>query len=841
MPKSQYINYDQYNNLNNSELESKQEQENFINSNIIEYSISDKITKEDFDKVYKFAMSIVVKDEEEARDYETDASAENSVELIRQVEDGLIEVEYFNPEVEIYSLDSDREIIYDDAGNPITEVFNEINYYYERLLLGFVGEDGNIHQPNPYVIRVAEDGAIINYDPSIMTEGETAKFIEIYQNSLRYYKRILYNKAFSQEQLFNWFSKTIVLFMAMERFLSVKSTDVNDIDIYDSSMIRNLLNSYGLNDLADGEVFYRKNIYQYRILKKFNDLIKYKGSKNVIDIILDIFNYKNDVEIKKYILAKSIKDSDVNLRFYEIDYNNANLMENLPNSPSEGYTSFLDKTSEDSDETWLLTENDADNLDFNYIPTKYLSLINRSRIDNGIIMVSYLYNLLKDVDSEDSTLNENITLDIDVYSNYLSLFSEDTIEDISLYDVILGITHIINMLKYLNSDSYNDDEISDFSGYKTYGINLSNLYNFNRDSLSVSITRSGIDSTITNFSNYSWYTKKDSIYDDNSYEMTVKEILDFLHDVSDNGGSYIGYPHRLFYNINQDEIKTNPDNYTIKTLLTIADILKNKMAKTSSAVEYKLLEYLYETLYIIDTPSLISGDSIISEATYLSYSHEDRANLYLDLIETDNLKLYITPTEEIDDIKSFYFDRMLELTDWIEASFDHPFFENLEYASLSNARDSLEFLKETLDIFRSYTTQIKTISTIPTYNDVLESVNPKEYLYKIINKNIQDGNDHGDERIFKLEESFKLYEAINFVVSDIDDTYEHSLSTTDNSIDVYVHSDYTEYTLSLDAGTANATLSVNTITKSNDGICEITVTDNNNSVNTKTIQVTFSS
>ena len=93
------------------------------------------------------------------------------------------------------------------------------------------------------------------------------------------------------------------------RMIDSKVSTSKDIDEFDRTDVNNFLTSFGLKNFttsATRDEFMNQEQYLKRIIKNYGALKQQKGSRDVIDTILNIFNYGDrSVDVNKYMLYES--------------------------------------------------------------------------------------------------------------------------------------------------------------------------------------------------------------------------------------------------------------------------------------------------------------------------------------------------------------------------------------------------------------------------------------------------------------------------------------------------------------------------------------------------------
>ncbi len=150
-----------------------------------------------------------------------------------------------------------------------------------------------------------------NYGQFEFQRNEIANFLDIYSVTRDYYYKVLLNKSFIAEDEYKLYEKLFISFFAIERFLNSKIDNIRNIDFFNSRDIFNFLESYGLGILNSFNFFLNSKDYKLNIIRYFNELVRLKGSKDVISILLRIFDIQDtDIDIKKFFLLENVEKGD---------------------------------------------------------------------------------------------------------------------------------------------------------------------------------------------------------------------------------------------------------------------------------------------------------------------------------------------------------------------------------------------------------------------------------------------------------------------------------------------------------------------------------------------------
>jgi hypothetical protein len=198
--------------------------------------------------------------------------------------------------------------------------------FQERALSPFVLYDAyytyRYFYGNSYKARVAEDSEIIgyfigdntrlsaftrNYGAKRYQKEEIYKFLDIYKLTRDYFYKVLRNNSFIFDDAHSLYEKLFISFFAIERFLNSKIENIHDLDYYNSQDIENFLESYGLGIINQFKFLIDGEDYKINIVKNFAELTRKKGSKDVIETLLRVFQLEDrEIDIKKFLLVDNI-------------------------------------------------------------------------------------------------------------------------------------------------------------------------------------------------------------------------------------------------------------------------------------------------------------------------------------------------------------------------------------------------------------------------------------------------------------------------------------------------------------------------------------------------------
>ena len=314
--------------------------------------------REDVDELTNLASYIsglIIKDEQMAEEAETDRSLKMADRYIRAIEGTLNKARSF-------------EI------NAIIKNYAESNEDYKGLQ--------DFYNIPPYNARKAKDREIItSLNSSSLSLADQGLFQKCYYDTLNYYRNVTYTRAFSNQdynfEFFNWY----LVFSAALKFINSKMDHYFDVDTYDKTKLKNGFISWGLDYFDDFPMVYQKKIY-----RAINDLVRSKGTNEVFLRIKQLFEFAG-LDVHTYHLGKTADETD--LRFYQTPIGEDPDFVNNKKIPYEDIT--------ETDPYWRADKDDILKTDFNPIATKYISVDAVIDVMENSKKLSYLVTYLNEI------------------------------------------------------------------------------------------------------------------------------------------------------------------------------------------------------------------------------------------------------------------------------------------------------------------------------------------------------------------------------------------------------------------------------------------------------------
>lgn len=284
-----------------------------------------------------------------------------------------------------------------------------------------------------------------NYGYKNQEKVEIANFLEIYRTSREYYYKVLLNKAFVKDPEYSLYEKLMITYIAIERFLNSKIENLRNPDYFTSKDIFNFLESYGLGVLNNEEFNFiiAEKDFKLNIVKYFNDLVRLKGSKDVISILLNVFEVGDiTMEIKKFLILEKqyheykeapinslAKLGDSSIKFIEVPYFSENGTREILNALRTGqdidYELFISQ-----DEYWNaidVSETDLLDIGIDVAETKYLGLMLSENVYKKFFLSRYMFSTI-------NYLYDNLRIETSPILYDTNIDTGDLYDTISIYE-----------------------------------------------------------------------------------------------------------------------------------------------------------------------------------------------------------------------------------------------------------------------------------------------------------------------------------------------------------------------------------------------------------------------
>ena len=324
----------------------------FMKLDNLTYEIVSQEDINDIKNVIDFAEGLVIKDYDEAMKYETleiSTAADTYTSIV---------------------MDIGISSLTDLEKQTILKTYKEKNQYYLKL-----NSEYNIDY---FTARQAKDFDILKATNNSLVDSDKTLFLQAYHETVNYYFQVIHTSGLKGEPLYKEYFRQIVIFFAIQRYLTKKMERFFDIDRYTKTDCKNTFISYGL-DYFDGLPL----TYQRKLIKKINTIIQYKGTNKCFEVILDAFGFDN-IKINKYVLAKDWKNDDI--FFYKTP------IDQVVNVETDEVVPFENVIAGDA--MWQAEKEEILKYNFNTVDSKYLSINVFSDIVKNTTNTAYFASLL---------------------------------------------------------------------------------------------------------------------------------------------------------------------------------------------------------------------------------------------------------------------------------------------------------------------------------------------------------------------------------------------------------------------------------------------------------------
>lgn len=309
----------------------------------------------------------------------------------------------------------------------------------------------------PYTARLSERFSLL-YCPASDPEILADDFKDSYEKCRMYIIRVFYTDAFrgSQGTYYEGFIGMAILFMAMNQmYYKYLNADIGR-DFYDLESLKVVYEAYGVPFYDNIPIKYHK-----RVIKKINELIKYKGCEKIFVDLCNIFDY-DILGIYQYYLVKERKynadkipitawtpqkdasgkviynnDGSPSMgldysRMYDYYFLKCNIEEDpysqiMDNNNLEAYEKIAvpDDYWFDSDPDTIKTVQESE---YNYIETKYIGVQVMFDITEMLYESSYFMRMILD--------NKKLSTELSVHHDRLDI-------EVNLFDLIIYLFALI--------------------------------------------------------------------------------------------------------------------------------------------------------------------------------------------------------------------------------------------------------------------------------------------------------------------------------------------------------------------------------------------------------------
>lgn len=308
----------------------------------------------------------------------------------------------YNSEIPIHKLsDNQNDLLYSFGVIDILKT-----RYPKAKYLDYLGSN----RIDIYNARCAARFKLLRMDRDVPKEV-SSRFVDKYEQNRVYTLKVVYNEAFKLgSDYYNNFIAIFILLQTMIDILAEMPDFIIKRDLFDIQMIKLFFEYHGVDFFSEIPM-----IYQKRMVRNLNKLLKYKSTtKNIVDIC-SLFGFEN-IEVFKYYLLKERQVDKFGEFIYNYDENgNEDITKDfdlkflkvpIHGNPDDyihnkrNYNDYDDIVSGDAywngelDHEYI--KNAIMEKEFNYIQSKYLSVDTIYSMEELTFQLVYFYNMLFD-------------------------------------------------------------------------------------------------------------------------------------------------------------------------------------------------------------------------------------------------------------------------------------------------------------------------------------------------------------------------------------------------------------------------------------------------------------
>lgn len=585
------------------------------------------------------------------REYEIYGDSNNYYRMLSGLPNlGTTENEFIKLPIEIYSkydIDTNK-YVHQFTDEEIRLVSSEQAYTDmimsnpDKPYLNFLGDK----RISPLKARRANNFSLLYVSSVDVPSTFYDSFTREYERYREYVCTVLYNKHMANSyNLYDNFMAMCIMFMTIQRMITLSFKSGIDRDLYDWDFIQNLYGAYNVpfNESLSIDT-------HITLLKNLNRLLQYKSTDKVFFDLCSLLGYSN-IEFEKYYLIKSHKvdvngnpimvyndDGSLNKSaMYDLYFKTANLTEKnvtlaLQNSSS---TKTYEEVTE-SDPFWW-DSGDLKNTiledEFNYCETKYVSL--NMMYNMTEIMFDITYAIQTILDQKDN---------IDTYGITISLPKISLDRKFSLFDVMVFIIAGMSKMNGFKGNIPNKySEISHIYGFRKDAFNTDNmdaaLYAISGGLQGAQTGTASVPlASGSNSANVAWKKRLDWYVYNPSTGTFKKDFPDNdIRYVDLSTGNYVKYDGAT--TVYWNNIQSADDiNKLFNSIQSFRDNIVNAMWETDDINKYTAYRALYDvylTKSTVDTMFTKSDGSIAT--TYLDYLSDADIDLYNMINDTEDL------------------------------------------------------------------------------------------------------------------------------------------------------------------------------------------------------------
>lgn len=474
-------------------------------------------------------------------------------------------------------------------------------------------------------------------------------FTKTYERSREYVCTVLYNRSMSKAyEHYDNFMGLCIMFMTIQRIVTLSFREGISRDLYDWDFIRNLYEAYNIPFIESLPMETHMTL-----IKNFNHLLRHKSTDKVLFDLCSLLGYSN-VELEKYYLVRDHKldannnpvivyDADGNVDYtqtYDLYFKSVPLDEkNVTLALQDKSSTKTYEEVTEADPFWWDSGDLKDTIlkdDFNYYESKYISLKLLYNMSDILFELTYSMRLI--LDQKDK---------IDKYNIDLTLPKINMRRTFSLFDIAVFILAGLCKMNSLDGKVYNKaSEISHIYGFR-FNAYESDLVDGMLYQLSGGVEGAPTGTEKQPYASGAWFA--DTVWKERDYPARRQ----YPDSISDTVGDK---PVNTSWNriTSADEF-----NDLFSEIKNFEDKLTTAMWETDDINQYNAYRAIYDiymTKASVDTMFEKSDGSIA--ITYLDYLSDAEPELYKVINDTDKDNLY--------DVMNHAINRIEEALDDVE-------------------------------------------------------------------------------------------------------------------------------------------------------------------------------
>lgn len=332
----------------------------------------------------------------------------------------------------------------EDERSKIISEYKELNPYYKDLL--------DTKGIQPYISRLGKDLDIISQpEDDIFLHQYLSFYRSLYKDCLAAFYVTTYAQSLVHKDNYRNFCLLCINLMTFLNLMSKWLENPFDIDIMDEKQVDRFMASFGIPYFTKLPIRYK------RILaKNLNRLIRTKGTDKVIIDVLDIFDF-TEISVFKHYLVKTATTEELEDQTRTRDFLTTDFPKKMQffshdiRLPSlnyavrtNNYRKSLFASTISGDTHWKATESEINQVDFDYVKSKYFSIETGFEISKESMNTVFMLNLLKKIRT-DFRVREDLSFNARLISP-----SPITIEDAILTLQVLTCDYngVVDLIPY---------------------------------------------------------------------------------------------------------------------------------------------------------------------------------------------------------------------------------------------------------------------------------------------------------------------------------------------------------------------------------------------------------